>query len=256
MDFNGDGFADLALRSDDSYDTEGHGVGAVQVIYGSRSGLTAQGSQYWAQDDFPGVTRSISMSGRVWACHCCRRLQRRQLLRDLAVGDFAADVGTITRAGSVRIIYGSKTGLTTARSQLLTQESTGILGGAELDCGFGRSLTASDFGHSAQADLAIGTSLEAVQVIYGSAAGLTATGNQRWSPDSPGVLGSVGGDFGASLAAGDFGESTHADLAIGAPRADVTSRRGSSSFPPAPSTSCTARRLVCRPAGTNGGHRI
>ena len=62
VDFNGDGFADLALRSDDSYDTEGHGVGAVQVIYGSRSGLTAQGSQYWAQDDFPGVTRSISMS--------------------------------------------------------------------------------------------------------------------------------------------------------------------------------------------------
>ena len=44
VDFNGDGFADLALRSDDSYDTEGHGVGAVQVIYGSRSGLTAHGA--------------------------------------------------------------------------------------------------------------------------------------------------------------------------------------------------------------------
>src|SRR5438105_11180509 len=52
-DFNGDGFADLAVGvpGDDSAETN---AGAVNVIPGGQRGLTARGNQLWTEDT-PGV---------------------------------------------------------------------------------------------------------------------------------------------------------------------------------------------------------
>ena len=50
-DFNGDGYADLAIGVD--LGTTGL-TGEVWVVYGSRSGLTTMGSQNWSQDS-PGI---------------------------------------------------------------------------------------------------------------------------------------------------------------------------------------------------------
>src|SRR2546421_608602 len=70
-----------------------------------------------------------------------------------------------------------------------------------------------DFDGDGFSDLAIGVPGEgpleeegAVQVLYGSAAGLKAARNQLWTQDSPGVPGTGDGGhlFGRSLAAGDF----------------------------------------------------
>ena len=57
----------------------------------------------------------------------------------------------------------------------------------------------------------------AVNLLPGSAAGLTAAGDQFWQQDSAGVLGAaVAGDqFGDALAAGDFDADGFADLAVG-----------------------------------------
>lgn len=53
-DFNGDGYTDLAVAND-LEDISGHtGAGAVTVIYGSPSGLTAVGAQLFSQDS-PGI---------------------------------------------------------------------------------------------------------------------------------------------------------------------------------------------------------
>ena len=54
------------------------------------------------------------------------------------------------------------------------------------------------------------------------AAGLTAAGNQFWSQDSTGIAGAAetGDRFGSALAAANFGNSFHADLAIGVPLED------------------------------------
>ena len=63
----------------------------------------------------------------------------------------------------------------------------------------------------------------AVNVIYGAATGgLGAAGNEVWSQGSEGITGTpeAGDQFGYSLAAGNFGNSSQADLAIGVPFED------------------------------------
>jgi hypothetical protein len=58
-----------------------------------------------------------------------------------------------------------------------------------------------------------------VNVIYGSSLGLSEAGDQFWSQNSAGIQGGAESNdvFGATLAAADFGKSTHADLAVGVP---------------------------------------
>src|SRR5690242_20376564 len=53
-DFNGDGFDDLAVGLPSESVDGIIQAGAVDVIYGSRSGLTATGNQFWHEDQ-PGV---------------------------------------------------------------------------------------------------------------------------------------------------------------------------------------------------------
>src|SRR5919198_518120 len=90
----------------------------------------------------------------------------------------------------------------------------------------------TDFNGDGFADLAVGVPGEdlagntfagAVNVLYGSSTGLTATGNQFWTQDSTGVAGSAEtrDDFGFSLAAANFGKSSQADLAVGVPGEDL-----------------------------------
>jgi hypothetical protein len=86
----------------------------------------------------------------------------------------------------------------------------------------------ADFNSDGFADLAVGVPAEnagaidnagAVNVLYGTAAGLTGTGSQLFTQDSPGVGSAAepGDLFGLALATGDYNHDGFADLAIGAP---------------------------------------
>jgi hypothetical protein len=84
-----------------------------------------------------------------------------------------------------------------------------------------------DFNGDGFDDVAIGIPGEdsgagMVQILYGSAAGPTATGSQSWTQSSLGTDATEAGDnFGAALAGGDFNNDGFTDLAIGVPGEDV-----------------------------------
>ena len=134
------------------------------------------------------------------------------------IGLLALGVGLIATPSAAQ--------LGAAGNQFWNQDSPGLLGGAEARDFFGTAVAAGDFENDGYDDLAIGIYKEdigaivdagAVQVLYGGASGLSATGNQLWFQNSPGIKdGSETGDsFGRSLAGGDFDGDGYGDLAIG-----------------------------------------
>jgi disulfide bond formation protein DsbB len=227
-DFDGDGFADLAVGVpyENAVRPGDFGEGGVNVIYGSPSGLTAAGNQFWSQDS-PGI-EEIAEDTDLFGFALAAADFGKGTRADLAVGVPRESVGAVGLAGGVNVIYGAAGGLSEAGDQFWSQDSPGIKEVAEGADTFGFSLAAADFGKSPRADLAVGAKGEdfagvveggGVNVIYGSGGGLKQAGDQFWSQNSPGItdVAEPFDQFGFSLAAADFGKSTRADLAVGVP---------------------------------------
>jgi len=133
-------------------------------------------------------------------------------------------------------LYGSASGLTEVGDQIFHQDTSGIQGVAETGDKFGEFLATGDFNCDGRSDLAVGAPQEAigtvveagaVNIIYGSASGLSATTNQIWDQDSPNIndFAEANDNFGGALVAGNFDGNSisgHAcmDLAIGIPGED------------------------------------
>jgi hypothetical protein len=234
-DFNHDTYVDLAIGVPFE-DVDRHVLaGSVNVIYGSAGGLTAGGNQLWTQDS-SGILGSPE-NGDMFGFSLTTGDLNGDTFDDLAVGDPFENVGSKADAGAVNVIYGSAGGLSSSGDQLWTQDNRGIGGSAESGDLFGYSLAGGDFDHDDFADLAVGVPFEdaesrantgAVNVIYGSAGGLTSSGEQLWTQDTSGILGSAEArdEFGFALATGDFDANGSADLAIGVPGEDPPTNAG------------------------------
>jgi hypothetical protein len=229
-DFDNDGFADLAV----GVPREGVGTaelaGAVNVLEGSANGLTGAGSQLVVQGG-GGVADAAEPLDLFGSALAAGDFNNDGFI-DLAIGVPGEDIGTIADAGAVTVLYGSATGLSASGGQFFSQNTPGVLGGAETEDGFGSALGVGDFNNDTFADLAIGVPSEglggasqagAVNVLYGSAARLTATGNQQFFQGNAGIGGvaEVGDEFGFALTGGDFNNDSFDDLAIGVPFEDV-----------------------------------
>lgn len=158
---------------------------------------------------------------------------------DLAVGVPYEDAGATPNTGVVHVFYGSATGLRTDNSVTFRAGFGGVLGTESAGDLFGWSLAAGDFDDDDFDDLAIGAPFRdvageadagQVHVLYGSASGLTASGDQLFDDGDFGSAPLAGTRFGWSLAVGQFDQTGLAcfvacedDLAIGAPYRPVLS---------------------------------
>ena len=223
-DFNGDGNADLAI----GVPGEAGARGAVNVIYGSPTGLENVANQLWVQQA-PGVREAGELFGfSLVAGNFNGDNAFGRQIDDLAIGAPKATVAGEPVAGEVTVIHGSVVGLAGPGFQLWSQMAPGI-GDNGLFAGdqFGFSLAAANFNGDAFADLAIGVPFDspggvgsagAVNVIYGSAFGLNAfaqlASQYFFQPVSPT---NFNDQFGRYLAVGDFNGNGIGDLAVGVP---------------------------------------
>jgi FG-GAP repeat len=189
-------------------------AGAISVLHGSPTGLTASGGHLFTQ--VGGAVEGGDWFGSALAAGDFNH----DGFADLAAGARFEAVGSLPEAGAVSVLYGSAGGLTTAGGRLFTQVGGAVEGGDW----FGSALAAGDFNHDGFADLAAGAPGEtvggvgvagAVSVLYGSASGLTSSGGRLFTQ----VGGTVERDdlFGWSAGTGDFNHDGYADLTVGAP---------------------------------------
>src|SRR4030095_9864202 len=105
-DFDNDGFADLAV----GVPSEGRGAtsqtGAVNVLYGSRRGRTADGNQQFLQG-VGGVLGTAEL-GDQFGFALGGGDFNNDGFADLAVGAPFEDVGTVFDAGALNVLYGSR----------------------------------------------------------------------------------------------------------------------------------------------------
>jgi disulfide bond formation protein DsbB len=223
-DYNGDGFGDLAVGIPYENLSGKNQAGAVNILYGTSAGLSVVGSQLWHQD-VPGILDRAG-PGDFFGDTLAPGDFNGDGYTDLGIGVRDEDVGSKILAGAVAVIYGSPDGLTASGNQLWHRDSPGVLGTADIADEFGYSLAAGDFDGDGFADLAAGTPSDRVSgrlyggslnVLYGSASGITATGNQLWSQDSADVEDQTEDDdgFASFLTTGDFNGDAISDLAVG-----------------------------------------
>lgn len=170
-------------------------AGAVSVLYGTTEGLSSTGDQFWHQDS-PDVL-DVAEAGDRFGYSLATADFGGVTTPDLAIGvPYETIQAPLDEHGVVNVLYGSSTGLTTAGNQLWWQDSTGVNDLAEAGDSFGKTLTARNFGSGARSDLAVGVPLEdvgaaddagGVSVLYGTATGLSAAGDQFWTQDSTGI---------------------------------------------------------------------
>ncbi|WP_308298952.1 FG-GAP repeat protein [Streptomyces sp. GESEQ-35] len=171
------------------------------------------------------------------------------------------DVDPQLIGGQIGVVYGSAAGPDTSRTTTITQDTPGVPGAAEFSDSFGGDIAVADVNGDGYADVAAGSGGEdlgdvfaagQVNVLRGSAAGLTGTGATSFSQNSADVPGTAEQNdyFGSGTALVDTDRDGRAELFAGA----VSENQGDGAVWAFPSTGAgpTATGSLSFGAGTLG----
>jgi hypothetical protein len=210
-DFNNDNHDDVVVGvpGEDLNNETAVDAGAVQIFFAAAGGaqLVDLHDVFISQGPLPGV--AIEAGDRFGWSLAVGKFDFGTT-DDLAIGSPGEDIGTIADAGLVSVLYGPISGGSFSRVEHWDQDSPGVPDGDEPGDQFGYSLSAWDYGHATESDLAVGVPFEdlqsgatktspgttivdagAVDVIYGSFTGLSGTvfAAQLWDQDRTDIQG-------------------------------------------------------------------
>ncbi|WP_405916547.1 FG-GAP and VCBS repeat-containing protein [Streptomyces sp. NBC_00728] len=172
---------------------------------------------------------------------------------DVALSAVGASVSGHAGAGQIVALYGTTTGVSSARRSTISQNTTGVPGTAEAGDGFGGETAYADFNNDGYDDLAVASPWEkvgtdtnggAIAILWGSASGLTGK-----SIDVPDPSPSSHDYWGKDLAAGDFDGDGKADLAVGSSASTIYVYKGGFSTAGTPGGRTTIKPPI--QSGTN-----
>lgn len=232
-DFDGDGFDDLAIgipRKDQSGSPIVFGAGAVQVVYGSASGLSGARDQVFTSAN-DGLGYTSHGSDEYGAALAAGDIDNDGD-DDLAIGvPRHACPNVNQRAGGVAVLKGSTSvGLSTLGAQSFLPGQSGVQGDCASEGRFGDALSIGKVNGQAYNGLAIGApyvgvggieNSGAVHILTGSASGANPNGSQFITvADLPGGVAFPNMHFGEQVNIGRLRTSTQS-IAISASKETV-----------------------------------
>ncbi|WP_225821280.1 FG-GAP-like repeat-containing protein [Streptomyces naphthomycinicus] len=217
-DVNGDGTADLAVRTRFMDEPDSRGVA---LLLGGPDGFTNKG---WLLD-----TKHRSMGGEEVAIGDLDHDRYGDIVIGHSDDGYDTDVEMPTKGGALGVVYGGPQGVSTTRKPVwINQDTAGVPGAGEFHDGMGSGLSIGDTDGDGYADVATGlpgedfdglTDAGSVLVLRGSAKGLTGTGAKVFHQNTAGVPGAAekGDRFGRATALVDGNADRKAGLVVGDP---------------------------------------
>jgi len=205
-DVNGDKKDELVIGAPGEAIGDRIFAGAVTMLRGSSTGLTASGAKMFHQDTtgVPGTAEE----GDSFGMSVTMADFNGDAYADLVASSPDEKIGTKAQTGAVTVLYSNKSTLATTGIKTFAQSSSGVVGSDETDDEFGwhvsaiknptgkaSSLVVGSYGE----DVGASTDAGAVTVIKGGTGGLTGTGSQGFNPTSL-IDPTSGGHLGSSIA--------------------------------------------------------
>ncbi|MCT9078905.1 FG-GAP-like repeat-containing protein [Streptomyces fulvoviolaceus] len=200
-DIDGDGYDDVAVGNhrEASADPAGAKGGRVSIRYGGPDGVDTSRAPLSLTQNTPGVPGTAE-TGDAFGSGVSLGDINGDGYADLAIGASGEDSG----AGSVTVLYGSASGLTTKAAKTYTQNTAGVPGAGEKSDRFGSRTSLRDHSGDRRAELSVSAPGEnagdgALWSLRGTATGPKTSGAVSFGPSATGVSTSGSPRYGSVL---------------------------------------------------------
>ena len=226
-DFDCDGYDDLAIGAPGESIDDAPSAGAVNLIYGSGSGVGARATTIFQSDGLAGILERGDRVGMALAAGDFNN----DGCDDLAVGAPGEDLSSGLDAGAVSVSFGSPGGL--VQGSVHYQTDGGLGETSEDGDAVGAALAAVDIDCDGDDDLAVGAPGEDiggaentgwVGILAGTPSGMGGLIDELAQRDGLSGANESGDAVGTSLAGGDLDGDGCGDLAVGVPGESIGSR--------------------------------